>query len=443
MRAGSCQSTAPALSTQGASDLTSLALAWVTPQQQVLSLTGRDRLLIGRGDDADFCVADREASRHHAEIERDGPLWVVRDLGSRNGTFVDGERVQQAPLGPGSVLRLGESLAVAVLQLPDFIAERRLREVARGFFAGFGLQRILEGAKRVAQSDLPMLLEGETGSGKERVARWVHETSGRSGAFVAVNCAALPEALAEAELFGYRKGAFTGASQSSLGHFRAAQRGTLLLDEALDLPLALQAKLLRALEQQEVTPLGEVTPVPIDVRVVTACQAPLEEAVRAGRFRGDLFARLDGMHLRLPPLRERVEEVPLLFLRFLEERCAGRPPVVEARLLEALYLYPWPFNVRELELLARRLAVIGGHQPMLRRADLPARFVEGQTPPSPERAPTGDEFTRFVAYLRAHGGVVARAAEAAGISRMRAYRLMKERDFDVDSLRRSGQEEPS
>lgn len=437
MRPGSSPSTAPAASTQGSSANATLELVWFTPQERALPLIGRDRIVLGRGDDADFVLADREASRRHAELRRDGPLWIVRDLDSRNGTFVNGERVSEAPLGPRSVLRVGESMAVVAPQSAH-APSGLLQEATPGFFAGPGLLRVLEGAKRAAQSDLPMLIEGETGSGKERVARWIHDASGRSGAFVALNCAALPEALAEAELFGYRKGAFTGAAQGSVGHFRAAHHGTLLLDEALDLPLPLQAKLLRAIEQREVTPLGEVTPVPVEVRIVTACQAPLEEAVRAGRFRGDLFARLDGMRLQVPPLRERVEEVPALFLRFFSRLCAGQAPAVDARLLEALCLYGWPFNVRELELLARRLAIVHGHQPALRRSDLPERFRERRALESPPSVASGDEFTRFVASLKAHGGVVARAAEDLGISRMRAYRLMKERDFDVETVRAEG-----
>ena len=188
-----------------------------------------------------------------------------------------------------------------------------------------------------------------------------------------MNCAAVPEALAEGELFGYRKGAFTGASCGNLGHFRSANGGTLLLDEFTELPLALQAKLLRVLEQREVLPLGESRPVPVDVRVVVAAQEPLSAALEHRRLRADLYARLDGVTIQLPPLRQRLEDVVPLFEYFASEVSGGHPPRVEAELIEQLCVYDWPFNVRELELVVRRLLVLAGHEPVLRRHHLPAR----------------------------------------------------------------------
>ena len=176
-------------------------------------------------------------------------------------------------------------------------------EIGPGLWGGGALQAALAPLRQAAASDLPIVLEGETGCGKEVVTRTLHRWSGRSGPLVAVNCAALPEGLAEGELFGYRRGAFTGAERASVGYFRGADAGTLLLDEVSDLPLVLQAKLLRVLEERAVQPLGETRPVPIDVRVVVAGQQPLMEVMRAGRFRADLLARLDGLTVRLPPLR--------------------------------------------------------------------------------------------------------------------------------------------
>jgi transcriptional regulator with PAS, ATPase and Fis domain len=193
--------------------------------------------------------------------------------------------------------------------------------------------------QRAATSDLPVILEGETGTGKEVVTRCLHQWSVRSGPLVAVNCAALPEALAEGELFGYRRGAFTGADKPSQGFFRSAEGGTLLLDEVTDLPLPLQAKLLRVLEEHEVQPLGEPRPIPIDVRVVVAGQQSLLEASRQGRFRPDLLARLDGVTVHLPPLRSRREDVPPLFSRFLTELGQGCVPSVEVDFVERLCLH--------------------------------------------------------------------------------------------------------
>jgi DNA-binding NtrC family response regulator len=438
MPASNSALTARAVDTLDSTSAPGLTLAWVFPEARRFRLAGGRRVLLGRGADADCVTSGSEASRHHAEITQDGPLWIVRDLGSTNGTFLNGERTARGPLGPGSVLRVADSVAVVVLETEEQAA-LDFREIGPGFFAGPALRHVLEGARRATASDLPIVIEGETGTGKERVARWIHEQSARRGTFVAVNCAALPEPLAEGELFGYRKGAFTGALQGAPGYFRAADAGTLLLDEVLDLPLPLQAKLLRVLQEQEVTPIGEARPVAIDVRMVAASQAPLEGAVRAGQFRGDLHARLDGMNLRIPPLRERIDDVALMFQRFVLAQAGGRAPALEARLLEALCLYDWPFNVRELELLSRRLMILHGHEPMLRRAHLPPRFTARLAATGRSRAPnqvrTGDEFPRFIALLKAHGGIVARAAAAAGISRPKAYRLMAEHDLDPESLR--------
>jgi transcriptional regulator with PAS, ATPase and Fis domain len=261
-----------------------------------------------------------------------------------------------------------------------------------------------------------------------------------------VNCAALPLAIAEAELFGYRKGAFTGAERASGGYFRSADRGTLFLDEILDLPLPLQAKLLRAIEHREVQPLGEPEPVSVDLRIVCATQEALASAVQERRFRADLHARLDGLTVVLPPLRERREDIVPLFLRILGEQRGERPAAVDAKLLEALLLYDWPLNVRELVLLARRLLAVHGHEPVLKRAMLPERMIGGEPaaaatsaqPSSIARSPTQDEvaFEELLRALRQTAGNVSRAAAALGISRSRAYRLLDARPgFDVRSMR--------
>jgi len=273
----------------------------------------------------------------------------------------------------------------------------------------------------------------------------MHEWSGRKGPFIAVNCAALVPTLAESELFGYRRGAFTGADRANPGFFRAAEGGTLLLDEVTDLPESVQAKLLRALEQHEISPLGESSPVRVDVRVLAATQIPLVQVVEERRFRGDLCARLDGLTIRLPPLREREQEIPYLFTYFLRLHAGGHPPEVEPRLVEQLCLYDWPFNVRELDLLARRLLVLHGHEDLLRRSHLPDQILHraprgegtagtgGSAGPSPiprntpeaHQARRERELALLTEALRAHNGSVARAAAAVGISRQRAYRLME------------------
>jgi two-component system response regulator FlrC len=223
-----------------------------------------------------------------------------------------------------------------------------------------------------------------------------------------------------------------------LGHFRAANGGTLLLDEIIDLPMPLQAKLLRVLEQREVLPLGESQPVPVDVRVVAATQVPLLQS-GPDRFRADLAARLEGFVVRLPALRDRKQEIPFLFLRLLEQHAGGPAPQVQPKLIEQLCLYDWPSNVRELDLLVRRLLVLHGSEPLLKRAHLPERMLTGggSIPAAAVVSPkTRDEreLEALFVELRKNGGVLAQAAKAVRISRQRAYRLLEGR-ASLDALR--------
>jgi transcriptional regulator with PAS, ATPase and Fis domain len=217
------------------------------------------------------------------------------------------------------------------------------------------------------------------------------------------------------------------------------------LDEFVELSLATQAKLLRAIEAREVIPLGQSQPVPVDVRLVVAAQQPLTRAVAEQRLRPDLFARLDGLTARLPPLRDRREDVPGLFFHFLRELSGGRPPAVESRLLERLCLYDWPFNVRELEQLARKLLVLHGHESVLRSSNLPDRLRHlgdpgASAPPQPDVSPRdrdAEDLKALVDALRSASGNVARASAAIGISRQRAYRLMnRAAGLDLQALRK-------
>ena len=404
-----------------------LALEWVWPTPCRERLQGA-RLSIGRDNTAAVRVDGAGVSRNHAELYRQGPLYAVRDLGSTNGTWLDGKRIEHAPISAGSVLRVGGWVGVFV-ETTETAAE--FGELSPGLFGGVEVARLLTTLKRAATSTLPILLIGETGTGKERFARAAHHFSGRSGPFLAVNCAALPEQLAEAELFGYRRGAFTGAERASLGYFRAAHGGTLFLDEMPELSLALQAKLLRVVEDGLVTGLGESTGVSVDLRIVSAGQRPLKELVAQNKVRQDLAARLNGVTLRIPPLVERRADVARLFAQFLKQQSGGRPPAVEGRLVEALCLHDWPENVRELELVTRRLLVVYGHEPTLRRQHLPVELAalnqdtgkseRASTPPRDRRA---HDLERLKVELASNGGNVKAAAEAVGISRQRVYRLL-------------------
>jgi transcriptional regulator of acetoin/glycerol metabolism len=407
-----------------------MAIRWLTRGGNDCTLLSGSKLTLGRGVDVELRVDSVGVSRRHAELLRQGPVFSLRDLQSRNGTFLNGRRVEHAALSEGDVLRLGDAVGVIARVDPERASEPPLE--LTGALFGPDLSEQLEQLRRVAPSDLPVVIVGETGVGKESAARAVHVLSGRSGPFHAVNCAALPTALAEAELFGHRKGAFTGAETAGAGHLRAAHNGTLMLDELAELPLAVQAKLLRALQEKQVTPLGETRAVSIDVRIVCACQEPLEELVRAKRFRQDLAARLAGVTLELPPLRERRSDVGYLFGYFLRQLAGGRPPRVDAKLLERLLLHAWPDNVRELSLLTQRLLVLHGHEPLLKQQMLPAAFGRSETT-EPEERPTGAEpagdrnahdWQKLELALKACDGNVSRAASMAGISRQRAYRLM-------------------
>jgi transcriptional regulator with AAA-type ATPase domain len=436
------------------------ALVWLFPRSTGtpvgLHWDDKDELTIGRDEACAVHLTGNDVSRRHAVLRRSRPEAgvVIVDLGSRNGVRVNGRAVSEAPIVLGDVVRLGGWVGVVTANPGELI------QIAPGLWGGAALQAAVAPLRQAAASDLPIVLQGETGTGKEVVTRALHRWSGRPGPLVAVNCAALPEGLAEGELFGYRRGAFTGADRASAGFFRSAEGGTLLLDEVLDLPVALQAKLLRVLEEREVQPLGETRPVPIDVRIVVASQQPLMEVVRAGRFRADLLARLDGLTVRLPALRNRREDIPQLFSHLLREIGHGRAPSIESDLAERLCLHDWPFNVRELVLLAKRLLTLHGSEITLRAYHLPERIGDGaeaslpadpmgprahaalsaRKSPVPLQAPSAAaepvELPALVAALRASGGNVARAAAMLGISRQRAYRLMEGQAVDLEALRK-------
>lgn len=424
----------------------SLLLSWLFPRpgEPAVSLGFDDgaELVVGRDETADVRLSGNDVSRRHAALRRNGTELVIADLGSRNGVRVNAQAVIEAHLAAGDVVRLGGWVGV-VTALPGAFTE-----IAPGLFGGAVLMEALAPLGKAAASDLPIVLEGETGTGKEIVTRALHGWSGRPGPLVAVNCASLPEGLAEAELFGYRRGAFTGADRASPGFFRSAEGGTLLLDEVSDLPMPVQAKLLRVLEQREVQPLGETRAVPIDVRIVVAGQGSLSEAVEEGRFRADLLARLEGVTVRLPPLRMRRDDVLPLFSLLLKEKTEGRAPAIEADLVERLVCHDWPFNVRELVLLVRRLLVLHAGETTLRAQHLPARMGDSQPPAgasAKKSAPTaatsdGVELPALIVALRAASGNVARASAMLGITRQRAYRLMEGQAVDLEALRQP--EEP-
>ena len=435
---------------------------WLSPEVRAQPFPSH-AVSIGRGEDCGYSLPGAQLSRCHAEFVAQGGVTLLRDLQSTNGTYHNGRRIDEAILARHDVVRLGEWVGL-VYAVPHgtFAGAQNIR----GLWAGPAFRSVLQRAEQVAGSDIAVILVGESGTGKEVLARYIHGLSGREGALVAVNCAALPEGLAEAELFGYRRGAFTGADRSSLGHLRAADGGTLLLDEISELATTIQAKLLRAIEERAVTPLGETRPVPVAVRIIAAGQRELADEVRRNRFRGDLFARLHGLQLRLPPLRDRREEILPLFWSAIQQHSNGRVLSLTPTLVEQLCLYSWPFNVRELVQTARQVAALHSDRERLSAECLPEHIARQRTPPEAASdvprgvyAPTpvpqalaglpsgsDDGFEEIRVVLEQNGGNVSEAAKALGMSRQKLYRMIAHhRDLDLTGLRRSrpGREDSS
>lgn len=415
-------------------------------------------LVAGRDAKCQIRLDSPLASRRHAQF-RCEPVGVsALDLGSRNGLYVNAQRVEaRLLLRPGDVLRIGSCVGViASAEAPT--SDWKLRDIGGGLMAGMEFVSSLESLRAVACSALPVSIVGATGSGKERVAGAIHNWSHRSGPLCPVNCAALPTSLAEAELFGYCRGAFTGALSSHQGYFRQANRGTLFLDEIAELGLDLQAKLLRVVEEKVVRPLGDDRSHPVDVRLLAASQVPLDDLVARGKFREDLARRVCGMSVELPPLRRRKTEIIPLFRHFVVQHLA-QVPDLEPRLVEALLLHDWPGNVRQLDLLVRRLVLIYPNSATWGVDVLPsdiwpeaarqvgtsiqslARYRAQRTDEA--RVQRDRELDQLRVALNTSAGNLSVAAAAVGISRQRAYRLLRKEAHSTEAVitaRRSGRD---
>lgn len=343
----------------------------------------------------------------------------------------------EKPVGLARLLekiqQVEQDLAVAedVVEVRQVAAEAPLPLSVIG--AGPAMREVFSLVRRVADTPWSVLIYGETGTGKELIARLLHQISPqRDAPFVEVNCAAIPEALFESELFGHERGAFTGAARQRRGRFELAQGGTLFLDEVGELPLALQSKLLRALQEQRITRVGGEQDIAVDARVVTATNRDLRGMVEAGAFREDLYFRLNVFEIEVPPLRRRREDIPALVDLFVE-RYARRPAQLAPETLDLLIKYPWPGNVRELEHLIQRSLTLARSN-ILRPVDLPAelRRVEADSGPLQEQLDAVERGLLSTALAQA-AGVQTRAAEALGISeRVLRYKIAKH------SLKRDG-----
>lgn len=390
--------------------------------------------------------SDHRASRSHAWLHRQGQAVRLVDEGSKNGTFVNGRRVSAAVLEDGDVVRIGDSFLIYRLEAAPAGApqDASLSSVVGVSPVARALRQRLTA---LATERTTVLLLGESGTGKEVAARALHELSRRLGPFIAVNCGALPSELAESLLFGHIAGAYSGAQKAQAGFFRAADRGTLLLDEIGDLPLALQPKLLRVLEERAVTPVGATAPIACDVRIVAATHRELVRAVKMQEFRGDLYARLAEVPLPLAPLRERREDILPLFLHAVADPAARLTP----RLVAALLNHSFPFNVRELFKLASQLRVDTPAGQPYDLGPIAARLDElGPAAASADSRPAGESLIssisppprlpapsreELVALLLRHGGNISSVARAMGRSRRQIDRWLEGAELDVSQFR--------
>jgi transcriptional regulator with GAF, ATPase, and Fis domain len=398
-------------------------------------------------------VPDPKLSSRHARITREGGAWILHDSNSTNGSYIDGCRVTRQELHDGHVIDLGTTVFLfRELSAPAMgPADVALRPSERGVLTTLNptLEEVFSRLERVASSDLPVLLLGETGTGKDLLARRVHELSGRSGRFVAVNCGAIPGTLMEAQLFGYMKGAFTGAVKNELGFVRSASFGTLFLDEIGDLPSASQAALLRVLQSGEVTPLGSAHPVHADVRIIAATHRSLEQLMDDGVFRRDLYARLAGFVNRIPPLRHRLEDLGLLIGALFMQDAADRVNLrIRVEAGRALFRHGWPLNVRELaQCLAAALVlsddgvIASSHLPEAVRGDRitsPVAVVTGARATQPVLSAEDEAiYSGLIAALQATGGNVSETARRLGKARQQVQRWLRRFGIDPTRFRRA------
>jgi DNA-binding NtrC family response regulator len=407
-------------------------------------------------------VPDPWMSSSHAQLVKALGRWMVQDLQSRNGTLLNGMAVQQAVLNDGDVIECGHTffifrtaLETAAEEPPDVSATfGGAPEVIGLSTLCPALERDFTTLRQIATSRVSVVILGESGTGKELIARAVHHLSKRAGPFVGVNCGALPQTLLESELFGHRKGAFSGAVDDHPGLIRSADRGTLLLDEIGDLPLGAQAAFLRVLQECQVLPVGGTRPLAVDFRLCAATHRNLDQLVEEKMFREDLLARISGFTLRLLPLRERREDLGLIIGRILDrmvgERAGSMNLTKDA--VRAMLRYDWPLNIRELQKCMERAVVLAGEGP-IKLEHLPATLnaPPSRRPPGAstllERTTEGElvdaedreRYEQLVALLTEHKGNVSALARTLGKDRVQIRRWLRRYGLDP-AMFRSGDE---
>ncbi|MBX7192697.1 MAG: sigma 54-interacting transcriptional regulator [Sandaracinaceae bacterium] len=418
------------------------------PERGHERMIDRDLFRIGKSPENDFVLSDTTVSRAHCEIVREPKGYLLRDLGSTNGTLLDGAEIKEAWLKPGAVITVGKveikvrPFAERIELMPSDKGE--LGEVVGRSLAMRAIFGLLE---RLAPTDATVLIGGETGTGKDVLARSIHAASPRKGKpFVVVDCGAVVGTLIESELFGHEKGAFTGATASRQGAFEMANGGTLFLDEIGELPLDLQPKLLRALEQRAFRRVGGNKEIRVDIRVIAASKRNLKMEVARGKFREDLYFRLAVVPVEMPALRERREDVPLLAARILADLAKNEgknePPLPLAKeALDALSAHDWPGNVRELRNVLERAsylaraqglpAIPGGALPMAAAPASASPLAPASFDPHKSYRDTRAEWEAsfeksYVTWLlERHHGNLSAASRAADMDRKYLHKLAK------------------
>jgi DNA-binding NtrC family response regulator len=403
-------------------------------------------LEVGTDKSAGFVLTDPAVSRKHLLLSAQAGKVVAKDLGSRNGTFFGGARVHEIELAVGAVLTVGHTeLSVQSRFYVREVAPSTARVFGDLFGESVAMREVFAILERAAMADVTVLIEGESGTGKELAARSIHTASARKERpYVVFDCGSVPSELAESELFGHKKGAFSGATSDRLGAFQQAHGGTLCLDELGELPLELQPKLLRVLETGEVRPVGSDTSRKVDVRVLASTNRDLLAESKRGRFRSDLYYRLEVVRVRMPPLRQRPEDIPGLVAKLLAGKLVADDKVAGHN-LRKLVGYAWPGNVRELRNVLTRAVTMSlapgsrlatfdklafnlgpvSTSPSTIGAEMPGMSTHVPYKEAREQVLLNFEQLYVSALLERHGSNVTKAAAAAGLSRKHLHELIK------------------
>jgi DNA-binding NtrC family response regulator len=413
------------------------------PDRELSIDGGGSELAIGTAAANAVVLTDTAVSRHHVAITPAPRGHLVRDLGSTNGTAINGVAIERAYLAPGAVIAIGQSrLRFDALGGEDRAQLSSDPRWGRALGASEAMRRLFAVLPRLAESDATILLEGETGTGKGLLAEAIHEASPRAGGpFVVLDCGSIPPTLIESELFGHEKGSFTGATAARIGGFEAARGGTVFLDEIGELPLDMQPKLLRAIEDRVVKRIGGNEAVRLDIRIVAATNRDLRAEINQGRFRSDLYYRLNTFRLRIPPLRERRDDIALLVAHFYRQLGpGGEPPPAE--LLADLVRHDWPGNVRELRAAVERAVLLGdpavwsalsGDEPAPAPAVDAGRFDDGASfRAAKERAVAAWERDYVRSLIARHDGNLSRAARAVRMDRNHLRELLRRHRITAD-----------